>query len=839
MQDDNIAIESQMILPYSFSVFLGTNESPPLQLTVLNTLNLLLIDKFHPDSFHSRKTIVIDREVMNLLPSSQKNFRVKLEGSEDKQRFGVLMNCGAFENAFEFVELLQEEALDLEIEDLKSLAQFPKIGDSFEGSLPLWRVEPKISFDEPKKLLLDSFSMKPPLSGVSLLPSVLKSAPALDISPQSERNPLNFLFSRYFNTLYSLTTPLTYFPKTSLSRFRNMCGNDHAVMKANLTSVFLTPEQLDDRHKNRYGLDKLVTGETTAAVSVAEQYELENQKIFVSKHFSEKPKEELQGKLILELKIREAELQILVLMELLLSCEIDETKFLTENLNKQNKEYSKKRKLTLVRRKNRQKKVIPTFLGVGIHEKDVLPVSAKQLDEYTMYMSLITLVDQMSIWDTLLGRVKGEKDDSMYGFLAYVLVPYFNKQLPQTVKFVITKVKELRPKLKVPRGRRSNSKEEGGPVEESVSVDEISAPSEALLEPTEKPRRSSKFAKTLLAEDQRPFLRRAVTSGPKELEPAFILKRSKSNLGSKNLKRRQVDISVSKPGEPENKRAKLFLFGDARKFKSTIPVVRQVGATPAKKSNSAGIITHVLATPSANRRLELLQRILETPQQSNGFVIPGTGTRKLTLQEKFALLGPPTNAEMRITSSPVMENTHIQHHHFDIQSSPEAGVTSSPIFNPKKPEDPVLPTKDSPFFNSTLNGSPTFKSSEAFGGSIFGKAKLHKKKVQPKLVKLAEPFIRAPPSVARKEPDVTECDFPMARAATVDLGFLAETKELSLPPAFKGQLTDARSSLSSDVDILGSTTSAQGDTDTDSDSDYERLLANISKPPVRTYSKQR
>ena len=58
-------------------------------------------------------------------------------------------------------------------------------------------------------------------------------------------------------------------------------------------------------------------------------------------------------------------------------------------------------------------------------------------------MSLTTYIDRLSLWDTLSVKSGGA---GMYGFIGYVLVPYFTK-LPKLVEFVVENMKSLNMKL--------------------------------------------------------------------------------------------------------------------------------------------------------------------------------------------------------------------------------------------------------------------------------------------------------------------------------------------------------------------------------------------------------
>lgn len=830
------------LLPTTVPIY-GRSGDPTLHVTILGHISPLHVEHLNPHSISNRKLVFLLNETVQSVAHAS-NLKVKQCDERGQfQEYGYLTRCGNIPNAYTLMDLDKESWNATEIQHTVQKTQVES--EILNVDLPAgdivrsFECEPAI--DPSRRERLQAFSMKPP---VPELPAPTSKIASYLTSPQSELDPLSFLLSRYYSTLYSLTTPLSYFPKTALARFKIMCGNDASRMKTNLLSVYLTTEQLEERYNNKFGLESALSINTSSLSSSA-KYEAENRRLFAEKHLFGSLNEEVMRKFVLELKIREAQLQILVLMELMLVWPIDEEQFLHDGPLAHAKTAAKAKKTSLVRRRGTKKKIIPTFLGVGVEEFARSPEKPtnKVVNEVTLYTSLITLVDQMGIWDTLLGRIKGEKDESMYGFLAYVLVPFFNKQLPHIVSFVIQKVKELRPKLKVPKSRSRKSKlllamdVEGKPEDNANSKSENGE---------DKPRKLSKFAKVLLSPDQKPFLKRAATVGA-ELSPAFLLKRSKSNLGSKNLKRRQVDISVtsSTTEAEETKRLKSFLFGDARRVRSvtstSATLQTQVEATPRKQhqrsstsmtnSNSAPIVTsQVMATPSHTRVVDYQQQILETPrgqQDRDGFAVPGG--RGPSLQEKFAKLAPPMDLSWKITSSPVRESTestpnlflHSSHGH---QSSPQFAVTSSPVtaMTPQKhkPGEPV-PMVVSPFYTSNLNGLPPNKS--IFGGT----------RRTAKLVRKEKAL--APPIVERSKTFSNNREF-----ATPSLKFGLMGPDLNIPQkleetVFKNpnQLHEMHSSVNSSKNEGLSEC-----TDTDSDSDLEKLLSTVARPAIRKYTRR-
>lgn len=805
--ENEISSSEEPKLPLRILVASNDSNSPPLDVTILAPTPGLQIHHLTNTSIANKKLLFLKPETFPDLKHAF-SFHVKQESTFESSKYGYLVRCSMFPNAFQLLEAPVKPPVEIFL----GTDETSDLVEGIEPNIDLWKPHPELS--EP--VSIPSFSMKPPTTAEITIPP--KKAD-YTLSPQNETDPQSFLSARYFSTLYSFTTPLSYFPKTALSRFRNLCKNDPVTRKENLLSIFLTTDQLEARQSNKYGLDP-----SQKPVSVS-SYEQQNRDLFISKNSDELGKEESLRKFVLELRIREAQLQILLLMELLLCWGKEEVAFLEENAKIQEKKAKKTQKKSLVRSKKGKKKIIPTFLGIGIQDspEKVESISNPVVTESMLYVSLITLVDQMSIWDTLLGRVKGGKDESMYGFLAYVLVPYFKAQLPETVNFIIQKVKDLRPRLHAPRSRSKAARSKS-----TSQLPDDTSESNNKNDADEKPKRTSKFSKTLLSSEKVPFLRHSSTdmaslkeSG--DLQPAFLLKRSKSNLASRNLKRRQVDMSLvrseSQDAE-EMKKSKLFLFGDARKVKS-IPaedsndiLVRQVEATPAKNDKLVprnNNVSQVMETPSTNR-VKDLPHILETPLKdySKPFEVPRQP--KLSMTEMLARLAPPEDPNLNITSSPVRDSELM-----NIRIDPNMIIESSPPrpdFEPPTsrhiaaiiPE--TTPALRSPFVG-TLDGSPLRKRRTSSRISV------HK---QPEMPPPQFRGLDKPSDVGcqNRTPVATmEKSESMGHSDTVEDNVIEET-------SFKAPSRDMYDSPE----------------DSGSDSDLEKLLEYSSRPRLKTYGKK-
>ncbi|GEQ68615.1 hypothetical protein JCM33374_g2283 [Metschnikowia sp. JCM 33374] len=867
-------------LPCCLTVSNGSDPAHNILITVVRPLPSIHVKSLNPQIFSSRKAVWLSSASRKQFVSSHATFLVKVQTlHSDVLRHGLLVNNSLLEGAYELLEGCMEPV------NLGNLGE-AEDGDFDEGSvvsklatideyMRFWSVSDNSASS--REIDRSAFSMKPP----SVPQLAIETAPVparYTISPQNEKNPLDFILSRYFNTLYSLTTPLSYFPKTALARFKNMCNNDNSEMLEHLSRVYLSTEHLNRRRLARYGLSKQGDDSTTSPISMT-RFEIENQSLLVSKHYQEIKNDELLETLVLDLKIREAQLQILLLLEIVICSNVDEESFLKENSKKQEQAITKKKKPTLIRRK--RNKVIPTFLGVGVPDasdgasSESTAAVQDHVSHFSLFMSLTSLIDQIGLWDSLLDRGKADKDQNTHGFLAFVIVPYFSKSLPKLVSFIIKLFKSLRPNLskpKISKAGRNRSKtslvapnsEENTPSQEPYSstsppvsewTKSLSALDSLGQSDNAKTERKSKFTKTLMNVDKTPLLHRAATSIDLDTaKPTFSLKRSKSNMSTKNLKKRQVDMSIMKndASESDSKRSSSFLFADARKIKSITTInqatsqtanqttnqrgasssnVCQVEATPAKPSSKSLTkeAPQVFATPSNQRTVDMNFIVEETPLRLQ--------EKKPSVHERLsqvAMTGPDNM--MSIVSSPVRDSEDgniFSHGRLDPieASSPIKAVMSSPVHIKSKPGQQIS-LRQSPFYNNQLSGSPPpVKQSEARDSPLTRKkGTLSRVKSAPKSTRKERIY---------KERIYKERIYKGPKTASLGNAPSSGTSDLSLNGSIGGPQTVGGSSGSEPVKTATKNTPSFSGTDTDSDSDYERLLASVQKPATKKYIKKR
>lgn len=780
---------SRIKLPITFEVELLLSKSYSISITILLEINSIQLEKL-PNDFRDRQLVFKLQRSMHetLLALSTNYFYVKIhERVTDKDwKIGIIY---CIRKNYYGIIPIPKEIRPKDIVSNKSI----KISnyENINGYLSNWKLIPSLNMNEENDFLVQNFSMKPP----SVIKTLDQSTDVSKQLPQLLDDPLQFLYSRYYSILYSLTTPLNYFPKTTISRFKILCENDKAKIKSNLLQIHLSIEELDSRHDGRFGVLKTIhDGECQdSPVNIKEKYEIKNQREFLSKHhdliLKVKNPEENQNDtskkkngnerhdnklyendlaFVLEIKIREAQLQILVLLEVLDCWKISESEFIDINLKRQedNETKKKKRKKSLVRKKSTSKKIVPTFLGMGVNLQSPDRASQslpKELDEFVLFENLNTLIDRMGLWDTLLDRAPGDKDNSSFGFLAYVIIPYFKQKLPLTVKYLIDRVKGLSLKLNTKPSKNSTD----------ILLEQSKSLSASEKNNTQMGR-SSRFAKTFIDPKQVPLLKKTTSSTSssakkQDLLPAFALKRSKSNLSSKNLQKRQIDMSSNlksfteipngnnndkdlknkSTSEKHNTGSKnSIIFGNAKRIKSQPSnlivgnlenSISQVEATPSKKKPDISIqgkSSH-LTTPSQSNRHNRRTTISRTPV--NQYIRPTLGASykdttipcsvsksQSSLGDKllYASMAPPMDAV--VNSSPAstskFDNIASEKNNptvSEIASSPpntlltpstnimsSPSVISSSTRSKRKPGDPVL-LQDSPFFDQDMNGSPT------------------------------------------------------------------------------------------------------------------------------------
>ncbi|ODQ77159.1 hypothetical protein BABINDRAFT_169287 [Babjeviella inositovora NRRL Y-12698] len=505
------------------------------------------------------------------------------------------------------------------------------------------------------------------LSGFSMLPDrpvgCPNSSPVKGFfsSPVKEQSAAAFLGSRYYQSLYLLTTPLTYFPKTTLTRLKVLCQGD-LELETTLYLVLLTMEGFDRRHTGRLGLLEgpvashrdHIESETVNREKLLERYAgiLGVSEPPVGDTANEPTKEDKVYSLVLRLKVREAQLQILVLFEMFLLKNVD----ITVVKHQAAKKHQKIPVKSLVRSKSRMKRrLVPTLVNPesleGPTDGFQALLSDGKIDYTDLLLRLDTFIDRLAVWDALLAQ--GPKsEDSAVGFVAYVINPYFGKKSLQLVNYMLDKIK----------GPSFKQRKKRPVLEEPVNLEpRMTRSASPLPLPVQLP-----LPLPSLEGEERSFRRvpapphlTTLTRSKSNLERPLLLKRASStSFTSKNLEKRQVDLSMPllNPEALEKKPQ------GVKQAKSGF--MNESGGIFTKAASGTSLATQsfsqVEATPSSNR------------------------IRHVNLEEKVVFATPQVKTLRTQIDSAERTESEV------IQSSPmHFAIDSSPLGKASRPEEGV------------------------------------------------------------------------------------------------------------------------------------------------------
>lgn len=314
----------------------------------------------------------------------------------------------------------------------------------FKELLHLWSEEPKGSckLEKDKDLKLD---MNPP-----------------DMKGESKVNdyysdPKEYIESKYYDALFSIHTPLAYFVKSNLVRLKNTCrtkyGSDSykIAYQAMLQKFLLSIVQFKDRHDNRLLLEPFSS-------PIADEKRKNCLTKFVIQ--DENKNSSTIADLCVVLKSREIKLQILLLLEIIGLNDLD---WNFRDFEEKYKLKLKKRSLNLTKkglvRRRSKKKTSEKDKGI-----ERITTSLDYCEQLDLYLDRACILDILlssetpnpdaieasngTIQEHKKNILDKSKEASLFGFINYVLIPYFNKKVPHAVEFIIQKLKgpSMRPK---------------------------------------------------------------------------------------------------------------------------------------------------------------------------------------------------------------------------------------------------------------------------------------------------------------------------------------------------------------------------------------------------------
>ncbi|KAK9322091.1 DNA replication regulator SLD3-domain-containing protein [Lipomyces orientalis] len=404
--------------------------------------------------------------------------------------------------------------------------------------------------------LLESFSMAPPTPGddASKKSEPQKSVTMSSTNPTtiplptpkdfSTRELLKHMQAMYFEVLYVSKSPLTYFAKLTLARFRTLCKDNPEKIVEVLQQMILTVGESDFKYKsglpnilleleNAHGMDEVTIGlfnpenpsseisiPSVIAQSMVGLSSLDHERQFVQRWWNMEEDVRLpksRARKVDEIKKRETKMQAILALEI---------------LAQQHSRTSEATNLVAngTRMKARAKKKRPTTHDMGPNLNLLLDV----------------LFDRLYIWQTVSSldfiiATSKQQADEVREFCLEVIVPFYGSRLPKQTQRLLKKCggeKSSTNALSSPPAGPSQSKKVK--QEESVSP----------IVPSKKSRSTSKSAtdpgatvralssSILKCADLRSDLN---TNGRK---PAAA--RGGLLVSKKTLERRQIDITTKK-----------------------------------------------------------------------------------------------------------------------------------------------------------------------------------------------------------------------------------------------------------------------------------------------------
>jgi hypothetical protein len=264
-----------------------------------------------------------------------------------------------------------------------------------------------------------------------------RNVPQLDVVTQTD--PMKVIQAKYYETLYIAKTPLVYFAKSNLSRIRSRCKEEFPSSKkrylnrllSTLNSLILSIYELDLKYDFDW-LSSFIKSDISSSshplgpkFSDLEMTCLANWKSHIEFSDSSQAKKSID-----ELKLRDIQLQIIILLEILAVEEKNPKK--TKQADSQNP-VTFPQATGLIRRRKKHKKESKSSNGTPAIQPDML---------------VDILFDRLCIWQALNEaaptKVNENKDatptDKILEFCHEVILPYFGSRLPVKTKAMLKKV---------------------------------------------------------------------------------------------------------------------------------------------------------------------------------------------------------------------------------------------------------------------------------------------------------------------------------------------------------------------------------------------------------------
>ncbi|SCU77974.1 LADA_0A03136g1_1 [Lachancea dasiensis] len=270
----------------------------------------------------------------------------------------------------------------------------------------------------------------------------------------SNQDPRIYLQRKYYETVFSFHIPLAYFVKSNLPRTKVMTQDQEQLGSSSmyqrlLADFLLTVDEFDARHK-----DNIMETDLNSEICSEVRQNCLNKvgDLIVSGGPT------VLSNLLLVYKVRELRLQIIILIELIVSSSMD------ANLANFEERYGD-------RLQKRAKKVANKGLSSKLRRKKAhktsRTLSLDYCEQLDIYLDKLSIIDMMLVNDISIKKIEPNNNDaaksaiersqglirsmanpgqesSSYGFTTYVLLPYYRKRAPHAVSFVSKRLKSPR-----------------------------------------------------------------------------------------------------------------------------------------------------------------------------------------------------------------------------------------------------------------------------------------------------------------------------------------------------------------------------------------------------------
>lgn len=412
-------------------------------------------------------------------------------------------------------------------------------------------------------------------------------------------DPHKLIHERYIETLYSGRIPLVYFAKSTLPKTKLLFGSCNQKFIETLSSLLLTIECLDKKYS-------LLAQADTSQICRSDE-DVVAWKQWLTTNLSSD--ENLTRQRAEELKMRETELQVTILLEILANS--------TAELNvKPAPEPMGKPRARLVRKKKTAPKT-----------NEPIPVEASSLTPLLKpAVALDILFDRLCIHNAVQTPEPSDKAqptkafDSVRHFCFEIVLPFYSSKLPEKSRELVSKA----------RGPSSGPRVVARPSASKLDIALKSIADEDSLQST-----------TLLTTSTDSASRKGSTRGALPVTGKDQQKRQVSfTVGSKRVKRdlsaelAQAIQTIAKPNRTAATRSEFHILApptkkplpSSRQNKKPDPNIVQVEATPARKRTMQPARANISPVTPKRQRLNF---VAETPSRMSPLKLVETPISKV------------------------------------------------------------------------------------------------------------------------------------------------------------------------------------------------------------------